>query len=51
MTAARIAGRFGLDPITVIDEPDPIRYAVRVVAYRQVLADDAKQQQEGVQRR
>lgn len=41
MSAARIAGRFKIDPLTVLRDRDDLAWSVRVAAY-QVLINDEK---------
>lgn len=31
---------FGMDPVTILADPAPLHWAVRVAAYRQIAADE-----------
>lgn len=42
-TAARVAGRFNLDPVAVLATCDEFEFSVQIAAAR-VLADDEKKQ-------
>ena len=39
-TAARVARRFNLDPVFVLDEYDEFRWSTRVAALKVTYADD-----------